>query len=111
MKIKNNKPARPKFHIIMPIDKVTDAKEYRAMKEKVYSIFPFVDGQALDSARLLFGTSEPKVDYIDGTKTLTDFLKEYDDETKFAQLGEFISQGSRNKTMYSIALKILTRYS
>lgn len=110
MKIKNGKPARPKFHIIMPIDKVTDAKEYRAMKEKVYSIFPFVDGQALDSARLLFGTSEPKVDYIDGTRTLTDFLKEYDDEAKFAQLGETIPQGSRNKTMHSIALKLLTRY-
>lgn len=110
MKIKNGKPARPKFHIIMPIDKVTDAKEYRAMKEKVYSIFPFVDGQALDSARLLFGTAEPNVDYIDGIRTLTDFLKEYDDETKFAQLGETIPEGSRNKTMYSIALKLLTRY-
>ena len=47
MKIKNDKPARPKFHIIFPIDKVKDAKEYRALKEKVYSIFPFVDGQAL----------------------------------------------------------------
>lgn len=110
MKIKNGKPARPKFHIIMPIDKVTDAKEYRAMKEKVYSIFPFVDGQALDSARLLFGTAEPNVDCIDGIRTLTDFLKEYDDETKFAQLGETIPEGSRNKTMYSIALKLLTRY-
>lgn len=110
MKIKNGNPARPKFHIIMPIDKITDAKEYRAMKEKVYSIFPFVDGQALDSARLLFGTSEPKVDYIDGTRTLTDFLKEYDDEAKFAQLGETIPEGSRNKTMHSIALKLLTRY-
>lgn len=110
MKIKNGKPARPKFHIIMPIDKVTDAKEYRDMKEKVYSIFPFVDGQALDSARLLFGTAEPNVDYIDGTRTLTDFLKEYDNEAKFAQLGETIPQGSRNKTMHSIALKLLTRY-
>ena len=36
MKIKNGKPARPKFHIIMPIDKVTDAKEYRTMKETPY---------------------------------------------------------------------------
>lgn len=110
MKIKNGKPARPKFHIIMPIDKITDAKEYRAMKEKVYSIFPFVDGQALDSARLLFGTAEPNVDYIDGTRALTDFFKEYDNEAKFAQLGETIPEGSRNKTMHSIALKLLTRY-
>lgn len=67
MKVKNNKPARPKFCIIFPIDKLTDVKEYRAMKEKVYSIFPFVDGQALDSARFLFGSAEPKVDYINET--------------------------------------------
>lgn len=110
MKIKNVKPARPKFHIIMPIDKITDTNEYKSMKEKVHSIFPFVDKQALDSARLLFGTSEPRVDYIDGTRTLTDFLKEYDDEVKFAQFGESIPEGSRNKTMHSIALKLLTRY-
>lgn len=110
MRVKNDKPARPKFHIIFPIDKVTDAKEYRALKEKVYSIFPFVDGQALDSARFLFGTAEPKVDFVDGTRNLTSFLKEYDDETKFAELGETILEGSRNKTMYSIALKLLTRY-
>lgn len=110
MKIKNGKPARPKFHIIMPIDKITDTNEYKSMNEKVHSIFPFVDKQALDSARLLFGTSEPKVDYIDGTRTLADFLKEYDDEVKFANLGETIPEGRRNKTMYSIALKLLTRY-
>lgn len=110
MKIKNGKPARPKFHIIMPIDKITDTNEYKSMKEKVHSIFPFVDKQALDSARLLFGTSKPKVDYIDGTRTLADFLKEYDDEVKFANLGETIPEGRRNKTMYSIALKLLTRY-
>lgn len=55
------------------------------------------------------GTSEPKVDYNNGTKTFTEFLKEYDDEVKFAQLGETIPEGSRSKIMYSIALKLLTR--
>lgn len=110
MKIKNGKKERPKFHIIMPIDKETDANAYQDMKKKVHAIFPFVDRQALDSARLLFGTSEPNADCIDGTRTLTDFLKEYDDEVKFAELGETIPEGSRNKTMYSIALKLLTRY-
>lgn len=110
MKIKNGKKERPKFHIIMPIDKETDANAYKNMKEKVHAIFPFVDKQALDSARLLFGTSEPNADYIDGNRTLTDFLKEYDEEVRFAELGETIPEGSRNKTIYSIALKLLTRY-
>lgn len=87
MKIKNGKPARPKFHIIMPIDKETNANIYKVMKEKVYSIFPFVDSQALDAARFLYGTTEPKVDYIDGSRTLIDFLKEYDDyEKRFSEL-------------------------
>ena len=36
MKIKNGKTARPKFHIIMPIDKETDANAYKTMKEKVF---------------------------------------------------------------------------
>lgn len=111
MKIKNGKPARPKFHIIMPIDKETDANAYKAMKEKVYSVFPFVDSQALDAARFLYGTAEPKVDYIDGSRTLTDFLNEYDDyEKRFSELSEVIPEGRRNATMHSIALKILKRY-
>ena len=69
MKVKNNKPARPKFQINFPIDKVTDVKEYRATKEKIYSIFPFVDGQTLDSTRFLFGSAKPKADYINGTSS------------------------------------------
>lgn len=111
MKAKNRKPPRPKFHIIMPIEKVTNHEIYSAMKEKVYSIFPFVDSQALDAARFLYGTAEPKVDYIDGSRTLADFLKEYDDnEKRFSKLGETIPEGKRNATMHSIALKVLKRY-
>lgn len=111
MKTKNGKSPRPKFHIIMPIDKETDANTYKAMKEKVYSIFPFVDSQALDAARFLYGTAEPKVDYIDGYRTLTDFLKEYDNnEKRFSELGEVIHEGRRNATMHSIALKLIKRY-
>lgn len=111
MKAKKGKPPRPKFHIIMPIETVMDHKIYSAMKEKVYSIFPFVDEKALDTARFLYGTAEPNVDYIDGTRTLTDFPNEYDDnEKRFSELSEIIPEGRHNATMHSIALKLLKRY-
>lgn len=76
MKSKNGKTPRPKFHMIMPIEMVTNHEIYSAMKENVYSIFPFVDSQALDAARFLYDTAEPKVDYIDGSWTLTERIKE-----------------------------------
>ena len=36
---KNGKPARPKFHVLFPIDRVTDAALYSDMKKLVNSIF------------------------------------------------------------------------
>lgn len=40
---KNGKPARPKFHVLFPIDRVTDASLYSDMKKLVNSIFPYFD--------------------------------------------------------------------
>lgn len=53
---KNGKPARPKFHVLFPIDRVTDAALYSDMKKLVNSIFPYFDTKALDAARFFFGT-------------------------------------------------------
>lgn len=36
---KNSKPARPKFHILFPINFMTDAAAYSDMKKLVYTIF------------------------------------------------------------------------
>lgn len=41
-RVKNGKPARPKFHILFPIDYVTDAEFYSNMKKLVNSIFPYM---------------------------------------------------------------------
>lgn len=60
-KAKNGKPARPKFHILFPIEYVTDATLYADMKKLVNSIFPYFDTQALDAARFFFGTSAADV--------------------------------------------------
>jgi hypothetical protein len=46
MREKNGKPARPKFHVLFPIDHVTDATCYSDMKKLVNAIFPYFDTKA-----------------------------------------------------------------
>lgn len=71
-----------------------------------------MDEKALDSARFFYGTDNPEVDYVDGYRNLTDFLKELDEFDAFASLddGSTIPEGSRNSTMHKYAVKILKRY-
>lgn len=60
MREKNGKPARPKFHVMFPIDRVTDAALYADMKKLVNSIFPYFDTNALDAARFFFALRQRK---------------------------------------------------
>lgn len=112
MKQKDNKSPRPRFHVIFPIDEMTSEEDYRNLKVRIHSIFPYVDEKALDSARFFYGTDNPEVDYVDGYRNLTDFLKELDETDAFAGLdeGSTIPEGSRNSTMHKYAVKILKRY-
>ena len=112
MKQKDNKSPRPRFHVIFPIDEIANEEDYRNLKVKIHSIFPYVDEKALDSARFFYGTDNPEVDYVDGYRSLTNFLKELDEADAFASLddGSTIPEGSRNSTMHKYAVKILKRY-
>ena len=67
MKAKNGRPARPKFHVLFPIEECTSSEQYAAMKQKVYEYFPYFDAQALDSARFFFGTENPEIESYEGT--------------------------------------------
>ena len=67
MKAKNGRPARPKFHVLFPIEECTSAEQYAAMKQKAYEYFPYFDAQALDSARFFFGTENPEIECYEGT--------------------------------------------
>lgn len=58
--------ARPKYHIYFPIDPVTDAAEYRRMKEQLLAIFPHFDDNAKDAARFLFGVVDAQVEFVGG---------------------------------------------
>lgn len=112
MKQKDNKSPRPRFHVIFPIDEMTSEEDYRNLKTRIHSMFPYVDEKALDSARFFYGTSVPEVDYVEGDRTLTNFLKELDEEDSFANLDDssVIPEGSRNTTMHKYAVKVLKRY-
>ena len=61
--------ARPKYHIYFPIDTVTDAAEYRQMKERLLAIFPYFDDGAKDAARFLFGVDGAQVTFVGGDHT------------------------------------------
>ncbi len=113
MKVKNGKPARPKFHAFFVIDPVTDAEEYANLKKMLNAIFPYFDTKALDAARFYFGTPSPQVDIFDGSMTLTEFLAQdffaadIPDNSGSIQV---ITEGSRNATMSRFAGRILKKY-
>jgi len=101
---------RPRFHIIFLIDEITNADEYKALKERLFDYCPLIDPNAKDSARFLAGTTEPLVEYHEGTITLNKFLDDVISEKAFSELGEVIPEGSRNATMHKIACSLLVKY-
>ena len=66
MKWKDKYSPRPRFHIIFPIDPMTDWEAYRQLKESVITLFPYFDTNAKDSARFFFGVKSPLVELHGG---------------------------------------------
>ncbi len=110
---KNGKPARPKFHVLFPIERVTDATLYSDMKKLVNSIFPYFDTNALDAARFFFGTQEPDVELYPGRMNLTEFLNDDEFDARLPGGHEkdvTIPEGSRNATMSRFAGIVIKKY-
>ena len=113
MREKNGKAARPKFHVLFPIDGMTDASAYSEMKKLVNTIFPYFDSKALDAARFFFGTAAPEVEIIEGDMTLSEFLSAEDFDADMANNGQrvtTIAEGSRNATMSRFAGRVIKKY-
>jgi putative DNA primase/helicase len=113
MREKNGKPARPKFHILFPITRMTDATAYSDMKKLVNSIFPYFDTKALDAARFFFGTASPDVEIFPGSMNLTELLEddEFDADLPGShQASLVIPEGSRNATMSRFAGRVIKKY-
>ncbi len=110
---KSGKPARPKFHVLFPIDRVTDASLYSDMKKLVNSIFPYFDTKALDAARFFFGTADSNVELYPGRMNLTEFLNGEDFDKNLSggyEKDSVIPEGSRNATMSRFAGIVIKKY-
>lgn len=110
---KNNYPIAPRFHVYFPIDTVSDSKEYARLKEKLYNLYPFFDGNALDAARFMFGSDSKDIVWHEGYLTVDLDLKnaepsELEKETNLSSLT--IPYGSRNKTMSIFAGRVLKKF-
>lgn len=103
MKVKDGKPARPKFHSYFIITETTSAKQLAALKKRVQKYFPAFDPEALDAARFLYGVENPQVEFYDGDTTLDVFMKKLD------ELPEVIACGTRNGTLSRYAAKIFKK--
>ena len=110
MRIKGEKSARPRFHVVFLIDPERDTEHYAALKQRLLAAFPFFDANAMDVARFLFGTEDPQVIYHPGTTPLSEFLDDLENEQAFAGMGHTIPEGSRNSTLSRIGAKIIKRY-
>lgn len=125
MKVKDGKEPRPKFHVIMPIEHVRDEKTYSLMKEKLITVFPQFDPNALDSSRFLFGTENPQGEVIPGEGHLEDVIRDVvpsywwkegmrgnsKDSDGLDGFPDEIPEGRRHNTMLEYALRVLTRLS
>ena len=109
-KQKGNKSGRPRYHVLFPVDLITDPKEYSRLTQRIHERFPFFDPKALDPGRFFFGNSDTEVYIFPGSTTIDRFLAEHEDEGAFAALGDTIAEGSRNSTISHAAGKILKRW-
>lgn len=129
MKQKGAKSARPRFHILFPVGRISSADAYAALLKRVQSYLPVFDEKALDAGRFYFGNREAKAYFHEGSMSITDFLDEADlwsseplleltdmtvqdskNDAVQPNLGEMIPEGSRNATLSHIAGKLLKRY-
>ncbi len=113
MKEKDGKAARPKVHVYFPIEEITDADKYAAIKRAIHKAFPFFDGNALDAARFIFGADTGEVVWHEGWVNIDEELSpEPDDDTDTGTnySGGPILQGTRNKTLSHFAGRALKRF-
>ena len=110
MKQKGDRTARPRYHIIFPIDTITDACAYTQLTQQLQARYPFFDEKALDAGRFFFGNPDTEVYIFPGDTTIDKYLWDLESEEAFAVMEETIPEGSRNSTLSHAAGKILKRW-
>ena len=114
-KEKGGKAARPRFHLYFPIPMCSDKDLYAQIKQSVYQAFPFLDSNALDAARFLFGSEADEVFWHEGWMSIVDVIDTgevlYDGFAQPAQSAErTIPEGARNCTLSRYAGRVLKRF-
>ena len=102
MKPKDGRSARPRFHVYFPHDPVTDGEACAALKKAIQQKFPFFDGNAIDSARFIFGNPCSEILWHEGEITIDCIVR--------PQGSREIPQGQRNATMSHFAGRVVKRY-
>lgn len=111
-KVKNGKSARPRHHLYLPHRVFQSAEECKTFKQKVYERFDFLDRNALDVARFIFGHDAKDVVWYEGVVSIEEVLglDEIDIFEVFDNQSSMIPSGFRNATMSHIAGKLIKRY-
>lgn len=109
MLLKDGQSARPRFHVYFPIEEVTDAARYTAIKQAIHTAFPFFDDNALDAARFLFGADCNEVTWHEGWMNIDDEIDVKLEEELPMSKGPIL-EGSRNNTLSRFAGRVLKRY-
>lgn len=102
MKPKDGRSARPRFHVYFPHDPITDGDICAALKKAIQQKFPFFDGNAIDSARFIFGNPCSGILWHEGEITIDCIVR--------PQGSRGIPQGQRNATMSHFAGRVVKRY-
>jgi len=103
MKEKDEKSARPRYHVYFPIETISDVKAYEALKQAIHERFPFFDDNALDAARFIFGSPQQSVIWQEGELTIDCIMQSSPDT-------EVIPEGRRNSTMSRFAGRVLKKF-
>lgn len=109
MKPKGANSARPRFHVYLPINPITDAEAYAALKRQLAAQVPVFDSKALDAGRFIYDSIDAKTQAIEGD-TLVDEWLARDLFAEFDQASSLIGEGSRNATLSRFAGRVLIRY-
>lgn len=111
MKEKDDKSARPRFHIYFPIHPYTDPVEYAELKRTIQKAYPVFDKNALDAARFIFGTDCYEVIWHEGWLTIDEDLPVLHDNDGCEKAGYYsIPEGRRNSTLSRFAGRVVKRY-
>jgi len=110
---KDGAAPRPKYHVYFPINTLTDKDDYSALKRGIRKEYPFFDGNALDAARFVYGSSAGDVIWHEGWVNIDEDVEpDAEDgggEQDAAPRGP-IPAGSRNNTLSRFAGRIIKRY-